>query len=336
MLKAPDPDTQETEDGDSRRSSGVGLLSLVLGFAIIYFVWGSTYLAIKFAIETLPPFSMAGTRFLSAGLLMYGVLVARGAPRPDLTAWKSAALIGSLMLLGGNGLVTWSEQWVPSGVAALIVSTIPLWMVLLEWRGNGGRRPTLAVTAGLIVGFAGVALLVDPATLEGGESAIWPFLAVLAAPLLWAIGSMRSRAMTNNSPLLASAMQMILGGVLLLTLGAVSGELQDFDPSTVSARSINAFVYLAVMGSIVAFSAYTWLIRVASPSAVSTYAYVNPLVAVLLGWGIGDEEINAKMIAATPLIVGAVALITLKRKPRAAIATEAAPVPQPAQVRRDA
>lgn len=298
------------------RPPRVSLGWLILGFAIIYFVWGSTYLAIKFAIETLPPFLMAGARFLSAGGVMYALLITREAVRPDVASWRSAAVIGALMCFGGNGLVTWSEQWVPSGVAALVVSTIPLWMVLLEWKAPGGRRPTRAVTAGLVVGFAGVALLIDPSTLEGGRDYVLPFAAIIAAPLLWAIGTMRSRGAPRQSPLLASAMQMIVGGALLIAFGTAQGEWNEFYPASVSQRSLTAFVYLVVMGSIVAFSAYTWLIRVASPSAVSTYAYVNPLVAVLLGRAIGDEAISMNMLVATPLIVGAVAAITLRRRPK--------------------
>ena len=299
---------------ESQQRASLGWL--ILGFAIIYVVWGSTYLAIKFAIETLPPFLMAGGRFLSAGLVMYAVLIGRERVRPDLGSWRSAAVIGALMCLGGNGLVTWSEQWVPSGVAALVVSTIPLWMVLLEWKAPGGRRPTAAVMFGLVIGFAGVALLLDASTLEGGHDYVLPFAAILAAPLLWAIGTMRSRGAPRQSPLLASAMQMIVGGAMLIALGTVQGEWNEFHPASVSQRSLTAFIYLVVMGSIVAFSAYTWLIRVASPSAVSTYAYVNPLVAVLLGWAIGDEAISMNMLVATPLIVGAVATITLRRRPK--------------------
>lgn len=294
-----------------RRAS---LPSLVLGFAAIYLIWGSTYLGIKFAIETLPPLLMAGTRFVLAGAFLLSVLLLRGAAFPSLDQWRSAATIGALLFLGGNGLVTVAQQWVDSGVVALVVGTTPMWVLLADILLYGAARPTKAVLLGLALGFAGIAVLVQPsgATPPGY---VWGIVATLAAPIFWTVGSLQSRRVQHHlAPFMASAMQMLTGGVMMLVVGFALGESGRLDFGAVSWRSGLAFAYLTVAGSLIAFSAYTWLLGVASPTAVATYAYVNPVVAVILGAWLGGERLGVNTIAATVLVVGAVALVTLGKR----------------------
>jgi drug/metabolite transporter (DMT)-like permease len=287
---------------------------VVAAYANVYLIWGSTYLAIRFAIETLPPFLMAGLRFTVAGGLLYAaVRRVGGADRPQRAQWVATAVVGVLLLVTGNGLVVWSEFRIPSGVAALFVGTVPCWMVLLDWLRPGGARPTVPVVIGLALGLAGLVFLVGPDSLLGGGRAdLLGAGAVLVASLSWAAGSIYSRhAAMPPSPFLSTAMQMLAGGAVLLALGAASGELAHVDPAQFSARSIAAFLYLMVFGSIAAFSAYVWLLQVSTPALVSTYAYVNPVVAVLLGAAFAAEPLTPRMLIAAAVIVSGVALITL-------------------------
>lgn len=289
------------------------LPALVAGFAVLYLVWGSTYLGIKFAVETLPPLLMAGSRFLLAGLILYTFLRLRGVPAPSLTQWRAGVLTGALLLLGGNGLVTWAQQTVPSGRAALIVATTPLWMVLIAWVFYQGERPAPRVWLGLLVGFAGTVMLIKPSAGEEAGS-LAGLAALMLAPLTWSFGTMEAR---RNRPaenaLMTSAMQMLAGGAMMFLLGTAMGEWPRLFTQAVSLKSALAFAYLTVAGGLVAFSTYAWLLRVAPPTALSTYAYVNPLVAVLLGWLLGGEAVGASVAVAAALIVGAVVLITLPR-----------------------
>ena len=302
------------DDASPRKPAS--LPALAAGFAVIYVIWGSTYLAIRFAVETLPPFLMAGSRFVLAGVVLYSFLRLRGRPRPSAADWQAAAVTGTLLLVGGNATVTWGERVVPSGTAALLVATTPLWMVVLGWLGHGGARPGASVAAGLLLGFAGAALLVRPA---GAGGAWGPTLAIAAAPALWSLGSLRTRTFRPGAdPLLLSAMQMLVGGGLMLLGGTALGEWPVLAAGGASARSVLAFAYLTIFGSLVAFSTYTWLIRAATPTAVSTYAYVNPLVAVFLGWLLGGETVGVNVLWAAPLVVGAVVLITLRPAARSA------------------
>lgn len=283
---------------------------LVAGFAAVYILWGSTYLAIRFAVESFPPFVMAGTRHLTAGLLLFAFLRARGVAAPQRRHWRSAFVIGGLLLLGGNGLVSWAEQRVPSGLAALIVASVPLWMALIQGIQRR-RRPPLPVLAGLLIGLAGLVLLVVPGRFGGGEH-VDPVgaAALLFAALCWVIGSLYSRrAILPSSTLLAIAMEMIGGGVLLWIAGLAFGEAARLDPAAVSLRSALSLGYLIVFGSLIGFSAYIWLLKVATPARVTTYAYVNPVVAVLLGWAAAGEALTLRIGIATAGIVGAVALI---------------------------
>ncbi len=289
--------------------------ALLAGFATLYLVWGSTYLGIKLAVATLPPFLMSGTRFVLCGLILYALVWARHRKAPARGQWKWAWLTGALLLLGGNGLVTWGQQTVPSGRAALIVATTPLWMVVLAWLFYRGARPGLRVCVGLAVGFAGAALLIRPNGGAAPEGSLAGSLAIALAPLCWSLGSLQSRVTRPaEDVLLASGMQMLTGGVLMLAVGTLLGEWPLLGSRPVAPSSLAAFAYLIVAG-LVGFTTYAWLLRHASPAAVSTYAYVNPLVAVLLGWLLAGETIDSNVLLAAALVVGAVVLITLPARP---------------------
>jgi drug/metabolite transporter (DMT)-like permease len=291
---------------------------IVLAFAAIYVIWGSTYLAIRFAIETMPPLMMAAVRFLIAGTALYAWVRLRGTPAPSRDEWRATAIVGGLMLLGGNGAVVWAEQRVPSGVTALLVALVPIWMVLLEWRRRGGDRPDAGTVAGLALGLVGLLILVGPEEVLGGSHVDHMGAAVLAlGTLSWAAGSLYSRhAHLPASPTLATAMEMLGGGVLLLAAAGVRGEWSQVDPAAVSLRSALAIGYLVVFGSLVAFTAYIWLLRATTPARVSTYAYVNPVVAMVLGWAFAGETLAPRTLLAAAVIVGAVVLITWSRARR--------------------
>jgi drug/metabolite transporter (DMT)-like permease len=263
---------------------------------------------------------MAGTRFVTAGSLLYGWARWRGAPRPTPEYWRSAALIGGLLLLGGNGAVTWSEQHVPSGIVALLVAVVPCWMVLVDWLRPGGVRPTLQIGVGLLLGLAGIAILVGPESFMGGDRIdLVGGLVVLGGALSWACGSILSRHVRiPPRPLLATAMQMLCGGLLLLVAGSVSGEIARVDTAGISVKSVLAVAYLVLVGAIVGYSTYIWLLRVSTPARASTYAYVNPVVAVVLGWLLANEPLSWRVAAAATVIIAGVALITLSRQPRTA------------------
>ena len=289
---------------------------LIAAFAAVYIIWGSTYLAIRFAIETMPPFMMAGIRFLVAGVLILGWAKLRGMERPTRDQWKSALLIGTLLLMGGNGAVVYAEQTVPSGIAALLVAVTPCWMVLIDWLRPGGPRPTLAIVFGLLLGLGGVALLLGPESLLGGGR-VDPLgtLVLMVGCLCWSSGSIYSRhANVPRSPMVGTGMQMVCGGSVLVLASALTGEFARVDPAAFSVKSVLAFLYLIVFGAIIGYSAYIWLLRASTPARVSTYAYVNPVVAVLLGWLLAGEALTLRMLIAALVILGAVALITLSRQ----------------------
>ncbi len=295
----------------------------------VYIVWGSTYLAIRFAVQTMPPFLMAAFRFLAAGGILYAWRRLSGDARPRPAHWRSAAIVGLFLLLGGNGGVVWAEQRVVSGVAALLVGATPLWMVLIDWL-RGIYRPAWVTVAGVLVGFAGIAVLIGPAELTGLHGAIDPLGAVvlLLASLSWAAGSLYSRnAELPASPLLGTGMEMLAGGAALAVAGTLSGEWARVNLAAVSLPSLLGLGYLIFFGSLVGFTAYTWLLRVAPTTLVSTYAYVNPVVAILMGNLLAQEPLTPRVVLAAAVIVGAVALITfsksLGRK-------TAAPAPAPA------
>jgi drug/metabolite transporter (DMT)-like permease len=288
---------------------------LVLAFASVYLIWGSTYLAIKFAIETIPPFLMAGVRFLISGLILYGWARMKGAPAPTRIYWKSAAVVGVLLLLGGNGGVVWAEQRVASGVAALIVAIVPVWIALMEWRAPGGKKPGWQVTAGLAAGTVGLLLLASPGEAALGARVDLIGAAVLVfATLCWAVGSIKAKhSPLPDSPLLSTGMEMLAGGAALVVMGAATGELGQVNFAAMSGKSLLSLLYLTTFGSLVGFTAYIWLLRVGSPTRAATYAYVNPVVAVFLGWLLAGESITPRTVLATLVIVGGVVLITSAR-----------------------
>jgi drug/metabolite transporter (DMT)-like permease len=302
---------------------------IVLAFAAVYVLWGSTYLAIRIGDETIPPFLLAGLRHTTAGVLMLSWLRLRGAPKAQPRHWRSAAIIGALMLLGGNGLVTWAERRVPSGLAALIVASVPIWMTLLH--GIQTRsRPHGIVILGLALCVAGLAFLVLPAGRAVASNHVDPLgaAALLTAALMWAIGSLYSRtAALPSSTLLATAMEMVAGGVILLSTSAALGEWRTLTLGAVSSRSLWALAYLIVAGSLLGFTAYVFLLGATTPARVSTYAFVNPVVAVFLGWAIAEEVVTLRTALSALLIVGAVAIIIRYggRRDRDAIAREEAP-----------
>jgi drug/metabolite transporter (DMT)-like permease len=292
----------------AQRASSRG--EIVLAFAAVYVLWGSTYLAIRFGVETIPPFVLAGCRHLTAGLILYAVVRLRGAPRPSARHWRSAAIVGGLLLLGGNGLVTWAEQRVPSGLAALIVASVPIWMTVLD-AVQRRERPHGVVVLGLVLGLGGIAFLVAPGQFAGGTR-IDPLgaAALLTASLFWATGSLYSRrAALPSSVFLATAMEMIAGGLILSAVAAATGEWGALSLPSVSARSLLSLGYLVVAGSLLGFTAYIFLLGATTPARVSTYAYVNPVVAVLLGWLLAGETVSPRTLVAAAVIVAAVALI---------------------------
>ena len=301
------------------------LAAVLAAFAALYIIWGSTYLGIRFAIETMPPFTMAGVRFLAAGAILYAGSRARGAVVPTRPQWRTAAVVGALLLLGGNGGVTWAEQRIPSGVAALLVASTPMWMVVLDALRPGGGRPGWAVVLGLLVGLVGILLLVGPRSLGGEPVDGLGALAVGGAALSWAIGSIYQRgAPKAESTLLNVGMQMLAGGALLLVVGLALGE--RLSPAAVSMKSGLALGYLVFVGAIVGYSAYVWLLKVSTPAKASTYAYVNPIVAVLLGWALAGEPLGPRVIASGAAVVIAVALITTARPVPARAPSATAPM----------
>ena len=281
-----------------------------LGLATIYLVWGSTYLGIRVMVETVPPLLGAGVRFLAAGAVVAAWLVARRrvqALRVSRRELVAAAAIGLLLMAGGNGLVTVAEQDAPSGLAALIVAAIPLWVIVLRllWR----ERVSAVTLGGVGVGFAGVALLVAPGD-RPEDAALWSVLVLLAAAASWAAGSYLSgRVPLPDDVIVAAALQMLLGGAILVGAGLAAGEAGDVQLGDLSARSLGAFAYLVLAGSLLAFTAYVWLLQNVPISTVATYAFVNPVVAVLLGWAILDEEITTSVVLGAVVIVLSVAFV---------------------------
>ena len=300
------------------KSAAKSLHSQVLiAFAAVYIIWGSTYLAIRFAIETLPPALMVGTRFFAAGGIMYLWLRARGAEKPKAIHWRSAAILGILMPVFGTGVVVWAEKKVPSGIAALLVAIVPLWIVLLQWWRPGGKRPKALVIGGVVLGLAGLYLLVDPGS-DKGKGDLFAEGVVVIAALSWAIGSLYSKnAPQAKAKFLGTAMEMLVAGVVLIMIGLATGEASHFSFDAPSMKSWLALLYLVTFGSIIAYTAYVWLLSNVNPTLVSTYAFVNPVVAVFLGWAFASEPLNGRMLVATAIIVGAVALITIGEKEEA-------------------
>lgn len=287
----------------------------MLAFATIYLVWGSTYLGIHIAVETMPPFLMAAARFLIAGGLLLTFLKLRGKAWPTRRQWITNVVIGCFLLMGGNGLVVWAQLTLPTGITALLIGVGPLFIVLTEWAWPGGMRPTAITIVALLLGFAGVTWLAAPweSKASGGIHPIG-VLAILGACVSWAIGSIFSRhAKHGAEPMVAAALQMLGGGAGLLIVAALHRDFHAFEPAAISARSWTAFVYLVAVGSLIGFSTFVWLMKHSTPARVATYAYVNPIVAVFLGWLLLDETITTRTLVASAIIVAAVAIITTEK-----------------------
>ena len=289
--------------------------ALLLAFATIYLVWGSTYLGIRIAMETIPLFAMAGTRFVLAGALLFAWLRFRGVSWPTARQWRINAVIGTFLLLGGNGFVVWAEQFIPTGITALLIGGGPLFIVLTEWAWPGGTRPTLITAGALLLGFAGVTWLAAPWENSGAGGLYVPgVVALLLACIFWAIGSIYSRhAKHGADPLLASSLQMLTGGATLLVAATIHGDFARLDPAAISTRSWTAFTYLVLVGSLIGFSTFVWLMKNCAPARVATYAYVNPIVAVFLGAVFHGEAVTSRTFTAAAIIVAAVAIITLNK-----------------------
>lgn len=294
--------------------------ALVAAFASVYVIWGSTYLAIRFAVADMPPFLMAGARWLFAGIGLLAWRLAATRERPTWREWRGAGIVGLLLVVGGNGLVSFAEIVVPSSLAALLVAIVPMWVALFGW-GLTGRAPGWRVALGVAFGVAGVALLVGPAALDalrGGSTLLVGIGIVLGATLAWSAGSLYSRrAPLPKDALLGAAMEMVVGGVALALLGLATGEAPRVDLAAVTWRGWASLAFLALFGSIVAYSAYVWLLKVARPELVATYAFVNPVVAVMLGVALAGETFTPLTGAAAALIVVAVALVVTAPKPQA-------------------
>ncbi len=294
---------------------------VLLAFLAVYVLWGSSYISIRVAIESIPPFLMSGTRNVLAGVVLGLWAFKSDAPRPRAIEIRATALTGLLMLCLGNGSVTWGEMFTASGRVALIVSMTPVWFVLIEWLRPGGTRPSPLLLTGLAIGASGVALLVGADAISGTHApgALIAEVIVLSGSLSWALGSMYSRhAPLPQSNAVASALQMIFAGSYLIAFGGLRGEWSAFHWAQVTPRSMVAFTYLVLGPSIIGYSAFTWLLKVSTPAKVSTYGFVNPVIAVFLGWLVVGEEVTSRMITATLVIVAGVALITWARTPQPA------------------
>ena len=290
------------------------LLTLIAAFFAIYVIWGTTYLGISFVVETIPPFLAAGIRFMISGAILMMVMVLRGSKLPTLIHWRSAAIVGGLMLLVGNGILSYVEQWVDSGVAALVVGSMPIWVVLLEWLMFRGERPSLQTAIGLTVGFGGLLLLAAP-TEQAEATGLNPlgFGLLMIGVFGWAIGGLYSRrAPLPEDTLVGIAAEMFAGGVLLVITSFILGEPRGWDVSAVSTRSLYSMIYLIVFGAIIGYTAYIWLMKNVDPAKVNTNFYVNPVIAIFAGWLLADETITPQMLVAAAVILLGVAIATTK------------------------
>jgi drug/metabolite transporter (DMT)-like permease len=294
----------------------VSKAKLIAAFAAIYIIWGSTYLAIKYAVMSIPPFMVGAVRFLIAGAVLYAWARIESGVRPTRKQWMQGLVLGVFLLGVGNGCVVWAQQRTPSGITALIVAIVPLLVVLIEWLRPGGRNPGKSVLLGVFIGLAGMALLIGPSAFMGaGDIQPMAALVLLMGSLSWSTATVYGKRIeVPRVPLLASAIQLLGGGLALTGVSLLAGELGEVRPAEIPLRAILSVLYLIVFGSIIAFSAYSWLLRVASPTRISTYAYVNPIVAMLLGWGVAGEEMSARVLIAAAIVLAGVALITRRKE----------------------
>jgi drug/metabolite transporter (DMT)-like permease len=308
---------KNTKSASSLATASPNPLLVLTALLAVYIIWGSTYLGIRLAIASIPPFFMAGTRYLAAGGAMFLFALCRGAKMPSLVEWRDALILGGCLLLVGNGGVTFAEQYVPSGTAALLVATVPVFLTIFAWVSKLGPRPNGTICIALLLGLLGVSILSQPGTQSAtspGNQFHWymGIIALLAAAALWAGGSLYSRKAAHpSSPIVGVGIQMICGGALLLLVSISTGEIGRVDLGRITGESFLAWLYLVVIGAIIAFTAYIWLTRVISPALLGTYAFVNPVVAVLLGWAIAGETLDSRTISGTSVIVVAVVIIVV-------------------------
>jgi drug/metabolite transporter (DMT)-like permease len=308
--------SKDDTDSLAKNTPSRGLIALAL--ITVYLVWGSTYLGIRFAIESIPPFFMAGARFVVAGLIMIAIASVQGTRWPGIPVWRDALIVGGCLILGGNGAVTFAERYVPSGETALIVACVPIFMTLFAWFSGITRRPRIPIFFAMAVGLAGVGVLARPSTSVNHTSPASHLLGVmviLTGCVVWSFGSLYARrAQRADSTILNIGLQMLVGGLLLFLASLLSGEPRALNLALISHRSLLAWVYLVTIGAVIGYSAYAWLVRVTSPALVGTYAFVNPAVAVFLGWLLGAEPISVTTVIGAGGIVGAVAIIVLSRR----------------------
>ena len=288
---------------------------LILAFAALYLIWGSTYLAIKIAIETMPPFFMASSRFLIAGALLYGLARFKGANRPNTSQWKHSAIVGTFLIAGGNGIVTFAERWVDSNIAALIIASSPLFMTLLGWLGGVQKKPGWLGIGSLLLGLGGVAYLIESPNTSSESGRLGGYALVLLAVLSWTIGCIfAKRNPIKIDSWLNSSMQMICGSIACLVAGLCIGEINTFSIGEISARSWIAYIYLIIFGSIIGYTSYVFLLKHCAPTTVSSHAYVNPVVAVILGWLILDERLTQSGWIGSGLILISVFALLQRQK----------------------
>ena len=317
-----------TKSASSFETASPNRLLMLTALLTVYVVWGSTYLGIRLAIASIPPFFMAGTRYLVAGGAMFLFALFRGAKMPSRVEWRDALIVGGCLLLVGNGGVTFAEQYVPSGTAALLVATVPVFLTVFAWLTKLGPRPSGMVCIALVLGLLGVGILSRPgpdSAMSPGNEVHWyaGIIALLASAALWAVGSLYSRKAAHpSSAVIGVGIQMICGGVLLLLVSVLTGEAGRVDLERVTAESLLAWIYLVVFGAIIAFTAYIYLTRVCSPALLGTYPFVNPVVAVLLGWSVAGETLDSRTISGTAVIVVSVVIIVVStnRTKRAVVA----------------
>lgn len=305
-----------------------GSFLIVASFLAVYIIWGSTFFAIRIGLESFPPLLLAGTRHLAAGIVLY-LVFRRSGSQPTKQQWVTAAITGVLLLFAGNGGVCWAEQTVPSGITALLVATVTLWMVLVDWLRPGGHKPSSRVFVGIVVGFAGLLILVGPAHL-GNSNRVNPVGAavLVLASLAWACGSLYSKhGALPSSPLLGAGMQGLCGGAVLWIVGLLTGEGAHLHWASITPRAWLAALYLAVFGSCIGFSAYLYILKKSPAARVSTYAFVNPIVALLIGWGFGGEGLSDRTLLAGAIILTAVILVITAPHREEAELTDALPNP---------
>jgi drug/metabolite transporter (DMT)-like permease len=309
---------------------------IILAFAAVYVLWGSTYLFIRYAIDTIPPFVLGTTRFIASGVALYALARWRGAPKANSAELRLAALTGVLMLGIGNGAVMWAEKTIPSGVVALIVSSVPIWVVLMDWLRPNGTRPRRSMFLGLAVGFIGMVILIGPRAIVGqGHVDEIAAGVLLAGSVSWAFGTLLTRWSTRpGSPLVFAALQMLAAAGAMFVGSLLMGEWSTFTWSAVSPRSMIAFVYLVIFGSIIGYTAYVYLLGVVSAAKAATYAYVNPVIAVILGWAFANEPLGWRTVLAAAVILGGVAIITTAQA-RPGATTGEHPLPTPSNSPKD-